>query len=183
MTTQVMSPITEAHIRRCGGEIGLERERAECRVSVAGETYGITVASQSAPSMENHRAAVLSVQAHVVEEHVVAPERLRESVDIIASQVLLPVNPPEVHALLLALADNMAEHRAVECRVLQHPRYAVARNAHVGLNLAKVVLIAGHTVCRVQVQAHLQSLSVHPADESLGVGNKLLVPCPSRPSV
>ena len=89
------------------------------------------MAAQSTPTVEDKRTAVFAVQQHVVEEHVVAPECLRQALGVVAGEVLLPVNPPEVHSLLLTLTNDVVEHRAVERRVFQHPGHTVASESHV----------------------------------------------------
>ena len=106
MATEVVPPIAEAHVRGRGGEIGLERQRTERGIGVAREAYRIAVASQSAPTVEDEGAALGAVVAHVVKEHMVAPEGLAQSIGIVTGEVLLPVNPPEVDALLLPLVDD-----------------------------------------------------------------------------
>ena len=141
--------------------------------------------AQSAPAVEDERAALRTVQAHVVEEHMVAPEGLTQSTDEVAGEVLLPVKPPEVDALLLALTNDVAKHGAIEGRVFQLPGHAVGAHghAHVGAHLIEVVLMSAHAVGGMQVQRHLQALLVHPAYESVRVGYELLVPCPARPAI
>ena len=142
------------------------------------------MAAHAAPTVEDHRAAIGALFAHVAKEDVVAPERLAQSSDVVARQVLLPVDPPEVDALRFALADDVLEHRAIERRVFQHPRHALAEgDVHVGGYLVVVVLIRRYAVGRMQVERNLQPLLVHPSDESGGVGDDALVPCPARPSV
>ena len=142
------------------------------------------MAAHAAPTVEDERAAVSTVLLHVVVEHVVAPERFAQAVDVLACQVLLPVYPPEVHALFFAFTEDMGEHRAVEQRVLQHPRHAVGtRHVQVGGNLGKMVLIRGHAVGGMQVQCHFQTLHVHPAYQAFGIRDEVLVPCPACPTV
>ena len=67
------------------------------------------MAAHSAPAVEDERSTIGAVQPHVVIEHVVAPEGLAESVDIIAREVLLPIEPPEVDALFLTFTDDVSE--------------------------------------------------------------------------
>ena len=185
VAAQVVTPVAKAYIRGCGGEVRLEGQRAEGAVGVARESDGVAVRAQSAPAVEDERTAVSAVQPHVVIEDVVAPERLAQPLYIIRGEVLLPVYPPEVHSLAFTFTDDMFEHGAVERRVLQHPGYTGGAGIHVHVytNIVEVILIVGYAVGRVQVERHLQSLVVHPADESFGVRYDALVPCPSCPSV
>ena len=123
---------------------------------------------------------------HVVVEHVVAPERLAESVHARVGKILLPVQPPEVHPVLLPVVYDVLEHVLVEKRILQLPWHNLCGrriHAHVLREEAEVLLIAVHSVGRMQVHRHLQSLSVHPSEQSLRVGNKFLVPCPACPAL
>ena len=141
--------------------------------------------AQSTPAVEDEGATVRTVLTHIVIEHVVAPEGLAQSVEIVAGQVLLPVEPPEVDTLALTIADDVLEHSTVEGRVFQLPGHAVGRGrkSHIVANLCEMLLIAGHAVGRMEVQTDLQSLLVHPAEQSLRIGYQILVPGPTRPTI
>ena len=184
VSANVVSPVAEAHVGGCGGEIRLEGQRTEGAVGVAREADGIAMAAQSAPSVEDKGSTVSTVQAHVIVEDVVAPECLSKAVGIVAGEVLLPVKPPEIHALLLSLANDILEHGAIESRILQFPGHtSILAESCSSANLSIMVLIAGHTVGRVQVERHLQPLVVHPVEQALRVGYEAFVPRPSRPAV
>ena len=183
MSAQVVPPIAEAHVGCGGSEIGLECQRAKGGIGVTGKANGISVAAETSPSVENKRSTVGAVVAHVVEENVIAPESLAQSFGIETGEVLLPVNPPEIDTLFLTLTDDMPEHGAVEGGVFEHPRHPVAADVHVCCYLSEMILVIGHAIGWVEVETHLQALIVHPVDESCGIGDKTLVPCPSCPSV
>ena len=76
------------------------------------------MAAQSTPAVEDERTTFWAVQTHVVIEHVVAPEGLSQPIDIVAGEILLPVEPPEVDALALTIADDAFEHGAIESGIL-----------------------------------------------------------------
>ena len=185
VAAQVVSPIAESHIRCRGGEVRLPGQCAVGGERVAREAYRITVAAESSPAVEDERTMVGTVQAHVVVEHVVAPECLRQSLHIFAGEVLLPVNPPEVHSLLLAGTDDGVEHIVIELGVAQIPGHHLRRGVepHGVAQFGEIVLVVVNTVGRMEVERHLQSLLVHPVDESLGVGNGGAVPGPAGPAL
>ena len=128
---------------------------------------------------------ILAIQAHIVVEHVVAPEGLTQAIHVFTREVLLPVDPPEVNALTFAGTDDTIEHVVIELPVAQVPGHAVhgAVEPHVGAQLLEVVLVVVDTVGGVQVQGDLQAVSVHPVDESFGIGNRRAVPRPSSPAL
>ena len=83
------------------------------------------MAAQSAPAVEYYWSAVRTVYTHVVVEHMVVPERLTQPFHVLAQQMLLPVEPPEVYTLCLSLAQYVLEHHLVEGAVLKIPRYVL----------------------------------------------------------
>ena len=135
--------------------------------------------------MEDERAVVGPVVLHVIVEDMVAPERLAESVDKLTGEILLPVDPPEVDPLFLSCADDAVEHIVVELRVAEIPGHHLGAliESHVITQFGEEVLIIVYTVGGVQVEGHLESVVVHPLDESFGVGYGRAVPGPSRPSL
>ena len=119
--TYVMSPISVAHVGCSGGEIRLEGERGVVDESVAGKTDLVTVAAESAPAVEDHRTAVGTVFLHVIEENMVAPESLSETIGVGAGEVLLPVKPPEVNALFLERTQEVVCECLVEICIFEFP--------------------------------------------------------------
>ena len=79
------------------------------------------MAAESAPAVEDYRTAVGTVHHHVVEEYMVAPESLSESVGVGACEVLLPVEPPEINALFLERTQEVFGKCLVEIHVLKFP--------------------------------------------------------------
>ena len=143
------------------------------------------MAAQTAPAVEDERAMVFTIQAHIVVENVVAPEGLTQTIHVFAREVLLPVDPPEVNTLAFAGTDDTIEHVVIELPVAQVPRHTVhgAVEPHVGAQLLEVVLIVVDTVGGVQVQGDLQAVSMHPVDESFRIGNRRAVPRPAGPAL
>ena len=122
---------------------------------------------------------------HIIIEHVVAPESLAQSVHAWVGEVLLPVEPPEIHTVLLSVVQDVLEHILIEYRVLKMPWHNLCGcgiHAHILHKQAEILFVAVHSVSRMKVHGHLQSLFVHPFEKSLRVRNKFLVPCPAGPS-
>ena len=107
--------------------------------------------AQSAPAVEDERTMIRTVQAHVVVEHMVAPECLSQSLHVLACQVLLPVEPPEVHALFLTGTDDAVEHIVIELRITQIPGYNLncRVESHIVTQFGKIILIVVNTIGRM----------------------------------
>ena len=69
--------------------------------------------------MENNGALVAFLC--FVEEDMVAPECLAERIGVRTGEILLPVEPPEVYAFLLVVADDCREERLCEIRPIETP--------------------------------------------------------------
>ena len=181
----VVSPITEADVGGGGRDVALELQGAVGGKRVAREADRVAVAAHSAPAVEDDGTAVRAVQAHVVVEDVVEPERLPQAADVFAGEVLLPVDPPEVNALLLADTHDVLEEGAVEGGVLQLPRHGgdAGIETHAGTNLSEVVIAGANAVSGMQVECRLCVVGVHPAQQRGGTGEERLVPRPARPGV
>ena len=109
-----MAPIAVAHVG-CGGcEIRKITEHLPAGIGVTGETYLITVASDATPAVIDHRtsrvdALAFTLAHHVMEESVVQPEGVAQSLHVFAFLPLLPVEPPEIHTLFLERTDYGVE--------------------------------------------------------------------------
>ena len=91
VTSSIVSPIAKADIGGSSGEVALELQCAESCKSVAREADRIAVATHSAPTMEDDRTSVGTIQTHVIVEDMIEPKRLSEAFDVTACEVLLPV--------------------------------------------------------------------------------------------
>ena len=70
--------------------------------------------SDSSPSVVNHRTSRIDALSgrltlHIAEESVIQPESVAQSLGIFAFFPLLPVEPPEIHALLFERTDDRVE--------------------------------------------------------------------------
>ena len=126
-----------------------------------------------------------TIQSHIVIEHMVAPEGLAQSSNIFAGEVLLPVEPPEIYALALASTDNVLKHIMVETTIAQVPGHAFGLfiQSHILTQVVEEVLIIVNAIGWVQIQRHLQTMLVHPVDQSLRIGNSCAVPSPTGPTL
>ena len=139
--------------------------------------------TQSSPTVEDHWAAIRTIDSHVIVEDMIAPECLRESFSVETCQVLLPVKPPEVYSLLLPFTDDMFKQRTVECGILQHPWHTVACQPHISPYLIEMIFMTGNAISRMKVQTHLESLIMHPSDQTVRIGYEVFIPSPPCPSV
>ena len=95
-----------------------------------------------------------TIQSHIVIEHMVAPEGLAQSVNILAGEVLLPVEPPEINTLTLASTDNVLEHVMIETAIAQVPGHTLGLliQSHVLAQIVEEVLIIIHAIGWVKIQ-------------------------------
>ena len=180
-----MSPVTKAYIRCRSGKIRLEGQRTECRISIAREADRITMASQSAPAVEDNRTSIRAVQAHIVIENMVAPKGFTKPWHTRIDEILLPVEPPEVYPLCFTMAQNVLKHHLIKRSVFQFPGYIGCRigQMQVTNHITKIFLIAVNAIGWVQIQPYFQMAPVHKIDEFLRLWNNRLVPCPAGPSL
>ena len=139
--------------------------------------------TKAAPTMENQWATVRTIQSHIVIEHMVAPECLTQSINILTGEVLLPVEPPEVDTLTLAGTDNVLKHIVVKAAITQVPGHTLGLfiQSHILAQIIEEILIIVHTISWVQIQRYLQTVLVHPVDKTFGIGNSRTVPSPTGP--
>ena len=143
------------------------------------------MAAETAPTVVDGGTAVGAVEAHVLEEDVVVPEGLAKAVDMLVEEPLLPVEPPEIDAFLLADTDDVVEHGFVEIVVLEFPGDGLALGrvaAEVAAEDIVELLVVVDTIGRMEVEGHAQAVLVHPGDEPFGVGDQFLVPRPACPT-
>ena len=98
VTADIMAPPCIADIIRSRGEIRLEIQRLPRNVGVSGEAHGIPMGAGARIAREGQRAQTVPGGIHKMEmiQHPQGIQPLHARL-----LALLPVQPPEVHALLL----------------------------------------------------------------------------------
>ena len=117
-----MTPISIAHIGSCCSEIGFE---GECRIineCIARETDLIAMAAETAPTMEDERTAVGTIVLHLIEENMITPESFAQTVGVWACEILLPIEPPEIHSLFFKGTDEVLEEGFGKLLIFEFPR-------------------------------------------------------------
>ena len=115
MAADVVAPVTVTYVGGSGGEIRQEGEGLPGVVAVSGEADLVAVAAQAAPAVIDHGtrglfgAEAAGAPHFVIEEGVVEPEGVAQALDVFALLPLLPVQPPEIHALALQRVDDAVE--------------------------------------------------------------------------
>ena len=182
MPADVVAPPGVADVGRHGGEAGLEVQRCPGDDGIPGEAHGAAVAPRPGVAGEDHAplplAAVVPVVALVEHPQGIKPRHA-------AGGTLLPVDPPEVHALLLQGVVQTIHVRPEEVLVRRVKvdgqlvlRIPAQGAAHGGIGL----LVGLHAVGRVQVQRHPHAPPVQFRKERGRVGEQLPVPGVARPA-
>ena len=183
VASDVVAPVSVEDIRCCRGEIWLEFKRFPCDGSVSGETDLVAVVSESAPAMVKKRTLV-AVALHVAEVAVVDPPCVVQPGHLLVKDMLLPVEPPEIHTFLLHRMHDLVEHVGHELLVGVGPFYpaCVGRIHSEALREGRVALFPMvESVRRVEVQSHLQAFILQVIHEFARIREDALVPCPSCP--
>ncbi len=160
-------------------------------MGVAGEANLIAVAAQTTPSVVNHRTAVGTVLVHFIKEHMVAPEGLTQVGSMLAGKPLLPIEPPEVHALFLFGTDNGVEKCLGEIGAVEYPLdtlrtvlglhiFAAEHQVHVAEVFGRLIFL--NTVGRMQIQCCTQARLVNVGQQPFAVGNQVGIPRPAGPA-
>ena len=203
VTAYVVAPPGIAYVGCLRGEFRQISQHLPGGVGISRKTYLITVAAYAAPAMVDHRTGSILALAgaaagQVVPEGIVEPEGVAEALDVFAFAELLPVEPPEIHSLLL---DGMQHGVEVGIRplLLVHAEGDVGGGA-VGLEVvlrAVVVAGAGEVIrlealvglfedlqagCRVQVEGGLEMMAVEFLEGAFGLGEEFLLPGVSSPA-
>ena len=146
------------------------------------------MAAETSPTVEDNGTQVVAL-LRFVEEDVVAPECLAERIGVGAGKILLPVEPPKVDSFSLMVADNCREERFCEVGPVETPADIVLAVIEVfarelAVHLFEIVwrLCLVDAVGRMKVQCRPELVGVHLSKQTFGVGNKVSVPRPSRPS-
>ena len=106
VSAHIMTPVAVEHVRRRRIEVRLEVERFPAYYGVAREADLIAVVAQSAPTVVEHRAR-FAVALHVGERSIVDPPGVAEVGELLVVAPLLPVEPPEVDAVLLHRVQHL----------------------------------------------------------------------------
>ena len=149
MPAYVVTPITIEHIGGGTVEIRQETKALPCGVRVSRETYLIAMIPETAPPMVE-QGTLCAVLLHVAKPNVVAPEDI---VEILQSPVLfplLPVEPPEVNALVYVGMQIGVEKSLYIFLVASHPLVSLAVVLAVALHKLVVLLFVWtHAVGRM----------------------------------
>ena len=122
---------------------------------------------------------------HIGEIAVVDPPCIVELRHLSIIYMLLPVKPPEVHALLLHRMHDLVEHVGHELLVGVDPLDAVLSCRVLSETLSKrgiALLPVVEALCWMQVDGNLETLVLHLGHEHLRIREYALVPCPSCPA-
>lgn len=99
VAADVVAPPAVVDVRSRSREVGQVGEHGPCGVGVARKCQRIAVAAQPAPAVVDEGAQSGVLTLRMVEEGVVEPEGVRQSGGVFRLFPLLPVEPPEVHAV------------------------------------------------------------------------------------
>ena len=184
MATDIVSPIAITDIRGGSCKPRQECQRIPSDVDITREACLIAVRAKASPTVIDHWT-VVTLLCHMVIEGVVEPECVVQILHILACYPLLPIEPPEVYALLLHRTKHGIEI-GIGPLLLRHlVRNALALFAPT-ISLCKTLvrlLVRLNTRGRVEVQRGLEILLVTPREEVLGRREELLLPgvaCPAH---
>ena len=183
VSANVMTPIPVSDVCSRCSEFRLEGQRFPNRHNVPGEPDLIAMIPESTPPVEEQRA-IRFPAFHVCEKNIVEPPGRRHAGNFRRSP-RLPVQPPEIDALMLKrvndqvhvvrgklLVDDIERNVFLRCRIDSH------RRCHFRIMIF-VRLDAGG---RMKVQWRLQSFTIAPGKEALGIRKVVPVPRVSGPS-
>ena len=139
--------------------------------------------AQSAPAVVEH-GSCLAVALHVGECGVVEPPCVAQSCEFFVVRPLLPVEPPEVHALFLHRAQYLAVPSFHETLVGSQPWNVLLLggvHAHPFGKVAVMCVVGVYAVGRMQIECHVEIVAFHPFQEFCVVGEESFVPCVSAP--
>ena len=182
MTADIMTPHTVSDIRGRGCEIRLESKRSPGHDSIPGKTDGIPVASRSCISGKGHGPFPVpsAVQIVIMVQH---PERIQPL--HLTDPSGLPVQPPEIHALLF--------HRPVDVLKAGFQEFWVRRVKIYRLFIFPVCahffsyrpvrfLMGPDTVRRMDVQRHPHIPVMEPLKKLLRIRKQIPVPGVTGPA-
>ena len=148
----IMAPPAVTDVGGRVGKIRLEGKALPGNHRVSRKTYGVTVGAHPCITRKSHRTLSLSgaVQKVIVVQH---PEGVKPLHLGVGS--LLPVKPPEIHALILHGMMNLLEINLQEFRIRNikvHRLFLFLVYPHGLRHLGITVLKSPHSVCRMDIQ-------------------------------
>ena len=181
MPADIMAPPAIANVGGSGGEIRLKGQRIPSDVRIARKADRIAVAAWPAITGKGHSRLILP-QGVKIARMVEGEQRIHARLG--GAALLLPVNPPEIHAL----APEILQHHLLKgllktrtCRIIGNGRFALRIHAH-DLRHGGIQRFAGaHAVGRMIVQRHSQAMRVQPGQHALRIGKACLIPGIARP--
>ena len=178
----VVAPVGVAHVGRRRRKPRLKRERIPHRNRVARKSNLVAVIPQPAPAMKQQRPLALALLIGKV--HVVQPPR-RIHAGQIRRRLLLPVEPPEVHALFLQRMQHQVQVirrpllvRRIERNVFLRRRIDPHRARHRRIRLLPRL----NPRRRMQIHRRLQPILMQLFQKRIGIGKQHLVPRVAGPS-
>ena len=171
----VVAPPAVAGVGRGRRELGLELQRLPADDRVAGEADRVAVAADPGVARERQRPAAVARRVQVVEV-VEQPQRVQPRQ--LGDLALLPVQPPEVDAVVLERVVELLEVGLEEVRVGRvevDGQLGGRIDAH-PLGHARVgVLVRAHAVGGVDVERDGEAAAVQLGHERRRVGEQLAV--------
>ena len=185
-----MAPPAVADVRGGGGEFGLELQGLPVDDRIAGEADRIAVRAGAGVAGEGERAwvafgvfAAVGARRIEVVQMVETPQRVEAG--LAGGTALLPVEPPEVNALILHRMVELVEVGFHELRVGEvelHGLLGLRVDTHRLGEFGVAFLERAHAVLRVHVERDLHALLVQPRHEALRIGEEVLVPRVAGPA-
>ena len=182
VAADVVAPPRVADVGGRRGEVRLEVQRVPGDDGVAREAHRAAVRAGACVARQDQAAPAVALRVAVVPlvEHPHGIQPLDA-----AHAALLPVDPPEVHALVLQRAVQLLEirlhERVVRC-VKVDAQLLLGIAAHRAAEGLVLLLVGLHAARRVQVERDAQPAVVHLAQESRGIGEEVLIPRVARPA-
>ena len=182
VTADVVAPPAIADVGRRGGKVRLEGEAFPVDEAIARKAYGIAMAAGATVAGKGQRRVAPAGRVQVA--GVVQHEQ-RVYARHAAAALLLPVDPPEVHALALEIVQH---HRLKGFPVLRAPRVVGQRLAAFRLDAhrprhGRVQVLKGpQPVGWMVVQCDLQSSVVQPFQKPGRIRKQLFIPRVPRPA-
>ena len=126
VAADVVAPPAVVDVRSRSREVGQVGEHGPCGVGIARKCQRIAVAAQPAPAVVDEGAQFGILTLRMVEEGMVEPEGVRQSGGVFRLFPLLPVEPPEVHAVAFHRFEYGFEIGVGPFPFVDFERYALA---------------------------------------------------------
>ena len=184
VAADVVSPVAVVYVRGGGGELRQVGQRAPRGVGVARECQRIAVRSESAPAVVDEGPQFGILPLGMAEEGVVEPEGVRQPGGELRFGPLLPVEPPEIHAVTLHRAQHGLEIGVGPLPLVDAERHALALFGPPVFPGESVVDILAGLDARggMEVERDLQLFVFGPSEEIRGRGEELFLPGVAGPA-